>query len=292
MFRVILFAVAAVGLLAASPALAEDYTLKLYKSKKGDKTEHENTEKTVTTVKLSNAGVDKKDEIPSGKKETFTEEILEKKDGDKKATKLTRTYTVAEKTAKGMTVKESVSGKTVLIEKKGDKYELSVAGKALTESDAPDLFRKFNKKDDGPQNDDLLPTEPVKVGGSWKLPADKTEKLIKSLGEDKMKFDPKKSLIEGKLLKAYKKDGAQFGVLEFTITVSLTDIDLNGQMFKTSADSKLVMKGTIDTCIDGTVEFEDGKMEVALDVVTEIPNAGTLTLSVKTTGVEKARAKK
>jgi hypothetical protein len=292
MFRAVLFVTAAIGLLAAAPALAEDtYTLKLYEAKKGDKSEHEKTEKTVTTITFKGAGMEKTDEIPTAKKEVFTEEILEKAAGDKKPTKLSRTYTVAEKTVKGGITKESYSGKTVLVEKKGEKYELSVGGKALNESDAPDLYKKFNKKD-GPQNQDLLPTEPVKVGAGWKVAADKAEKVFKSFDDDKLKIDPKKSTIEGKLLKAYKKDGAQFGVFELTLTLVVTEIDLNGQGVKTSADSKIVMKGTIDTCIDGTVASEEGKMEMTANIVAEIPTVGTLTLGVKTTTEEKVRAKK
>lgn len=292
MFRAVLFAVAAVGLLAAAPALAEDaYTLKLYEAKKGDKSEHEKTEKTVTTVTFKGAGMDKTDEIPTAKKEAYTEEILEKAAGDKRPAKGTRTYTVAEKTVKGETKKESYSGQTMVIEKKGDKYELSVGGKVLKESDAPDLYRRYNRKD-GPQNKDFLPAEPVKVGGSWKVAADKAEQVFKSFDDDKLKIDPKKSSIDGKLLKAYKKDGAQFGVLELTLTMVVTEMDLNGQSVKTSADSKIVMKGTIDTCIDGTVASEDGKMEVTANIVADIPTVGTLTLGVKTTTEEKVRAKK
>lgn len=291
MFRAVLFAIAAVGLLTA-PALAEDaYTLKLYVPKKGDKSEHEKTEKTVNTITFKGAGMEKTDEIPTARKEAFTEEVLEKAVGDKKPTKLSRAYAAAEKTVKGQTSKESYNGQTVLIEKKGEKYELSVGGKALKESDAPDLYKKFNKKDET-QNQDFLPTEAVKVGAGWKVAAEKAERLFKSMGDDKLKVDVKKSSIEGKLLKAYKKDGAQFGVIELTLTVVITDIDLNGQMVKTSADSKMVMKGTVDTCIDGTVAFEDGKMEVTANIVAEIPTVGTLTLGVKTTSEEKVRAKK
>lgn len=291
MLRAVLFAFA-VGLLAAAPAPAEDvYTLKLYQSKKGDKTEHEKTEKAVTTVTFKGAGMEKTDEIPTAKKEAFTEEVLEKTAGDKKATKLSRAYTAAEKTVKGMTTKESYSGQTVLIEKKGEKYELSVGGKALKENDAPDLYKKFNKKD-GPQNQDFLPTEPVKVGASWKVAADKAEQIFKSFDDDKLKIDPKKSSVEGKLLRAYKKDGAQYGVLELTLTIVVTEMDLNGQSVKTSADSKIVMKGTIDTCVDGSVGSEEGKMEVTANIVAEIPTVGTLTLGVKTTTEEKVRPKK
>ena len=294
MFRAVPASLVAFGLLAFTGAFAADdtYTLKLYKSKKGDKAEHEKSETNKTSVNYTAGGMNKAEEFVGGRKEVFTEEILEKKEGDKRATKLTRTYTVAEKTEKGATTKTVYAGQTVLVEKKGDKFELSIKGKVLKEDEAKELFRHFNKKDDEPQNQDLLPSGPIKVGGSWTVPADKSEKMFKTLGADKMKPDVKKSRIEGKLLKAYKKDGAQFGVLELTITVFITEMDLGGQTVKTSTDSKLVFKATIDTCIDGTVQFEDTKAEGAFDVSAEIPNVGSIAIKVTTTGSEKVRPAK
>jgi hypothetical protein len=295
MLRAILACLLATGLLAFAPVSAADetYTLKLYKSKKGDKTEYEKNESTKTNVLISAGGMDKNEETTSGKKEVFTEEILEKKDSERWPTKLTRTYTVAEVTEKDKTTKTVYAGETVLIEKKGDKYEFSVKGKALKENEAPELFQKFNgKKDDEPRNEDFLPEDPVKVGGSWKIPADKSERMFKTLSGEKMKVDAKKSSIGGKLLKVYKKDGAQFGILELTFTVFVTELDIGGQLTKTSAESKIVLKGTLDTCIDGTVEFEDGKMEMTLDVTAEIPNVGSITVKATTTGTDKSRASK
>ena len=288
----VLFTITA-GLLIGSSASAADesYTLKLYKSKKGDKTENEKTEDSKNDIAISVMGTNNKQEIAGGKKEIYTEEILEKKDGDRKATKLTRTYTAAEKTEKGETTKSVYAGETVLIEKKGDKYEFSVKGKALKEDEAPELFKSFNK-DDEPQSEDFLPKDAVKVGDTWKVAADKTEKMFKALGEEKMKLDAKKSTVTGKLLKVYKKDGAQFGTLEMTIEVIVTEIDLGGEFAKTKAGSKLTIKATIDTCIDGSVNFEDGKMDVKVELGAELPNGGTFAITGTSTGIEKTRAAK
>lgn len=292
MLRALPAALLAVVLLADGSAFSADdtFTLKVYKSKKGDKTSHEKTEtgKMSFTVKVGGNTMD--DSATTSSKEVFTEEILEKKEGDKEATKLKRTYTVAEKTEKDKTTKSVYAGKTVLIEKKGDKYELSIDGKALEEKDAPELYKKFNKSEDEPRDEDLLPKDPIKVGGTWKVPADKSEKMFKSLGDEKIKFDAKKSTIEGKLLKAYKKDNAQFGVIELTITVYVTEMDLNGQFFKTAGDSKMVLKGTSDTCIDGTLPTEDSKFEMSIELGAELPGNGSLVISGKTTGIDKVRA--
>jgi len=294
MLRAIPASLLAFGLFAAAPAFAVDdaYTLKLYKSKKGDKTENEKTEESKNSIVISVMGMNNKQAVESGKKEVFTEEILEKKDGDKKAAKLTRTYTTAEKTEKGETNKAAYAGETVLIEKKGDKYEFSVKGKALKEDEAPDLYKSFNKSEDEPQNEDFLPKDAVKVGDSWKVAADKTEKMFKALGDDKMKVDVKKSAVSGKLLKAYMKDGAQFGTLELTIDVFVTEIDLGGQFAATKAGSKMSIKAIIDTCIDGSVNFEDGKLEVKIDLTAELPNGGSFGITGTSTGIEKTRAAK
>jgi hypothetical protein len=292
MLRPIIVVGFAFGLLTATAGAADEtYTLKLYKSKKGDKSENEKSDTGKSTFTLTAGGMKKSDESTDRSKEVYVEEILEKKPDDRRATKLTRTYSVAEKTEKDKTTKPVYAGKTVLIEKKGDKYEFSIDGKALKEDDAKELFNSFNKKDDEPDDQDFLPTDPVKVGQGWTVPADKSEKLFKAL-DDKMKADPKKSKIEGKLLKAYKKDGAQFGVIELTVTMFVTEIDLDGQVVKTSADSKMVLKAMIETCIDGTVEFEDGRLEVSLDISADIPTVGSFALKSTTTGVEKRRAVK
>ena len=91
------------------------------------------------------------------------------KAGDKQATKLTRTYSVSEKTVGDESTKASYVGDTILIEKKDGKFELSVKGKELKKSDAPDLYKQFSeKKENDPTNEDFLPDEPIKVGATWK----------------------------------------------------------------------------------------------------------------------------
>lgn len=293
MLRALLGVALVAGLLTGSRSTAADetYAIKLYKSKKGDKIEHEKTESGTTTVTLTIAGTDNKQDIKSSKKEVYVEETLERKEGAPKATKLTRTYSAAEKTEGDKTTKHVYAGQTLLIEKKGEKYTFTIKGEPLDADDAKELDRSFNPKGYDPQTEDFLPDGPVKVGAGWTVPTAKSEKVFKSLGEEQMKLDAKKSSITGKLLKAYKKDGVQYGVLEFTFTVVITEIDVGGEFVKAKDGSKMVIKGTSDTCIDGTLEFEDSNLEVSLDITAEVPN-GSLTLSSKSTGRETARPAK
>ena len=292
MLRAVSGALVALGLLASLAGAEESYTLQLYKSKKGDKSEHEKNETTKTSFSFVGGGKNTSEESTSGNREAFTEVILEKKDGDRRPTKLTRAYTVAEKTAMGETTRAVYAGKTVLIEKKVDTCELSIKGKALKESVAKELYRKFNKNDDDPHDQELLSEEPVKVGGTWTVPAAKSARMFTTIADDKMKINATRSTVSGKLLKVYKKDGAQFGTIEMTITVFVTEIDLGGQLVKTAGASKMVFKSTHDTCIDGTVEFGDSRKEGALDITAAIPNVGSVTIKSTMTGTEKIRAAK
>ncbi|MBN9121023.1 MAG: hypothetical protein J0I06_18040 [Planctomycetes bacterium] len=294
--KALLASVMAAGLLVGTATVAgaadETYALKTYKSKKGDKVERVGGMETKGTIAIEGGGATSQTEITTGKKEAYTEEILEQ-DGNKSATKLKRTYTVAEKTAKGETTKTAYAGKTVLIEKKEDGYEFSIDGKALTEDEAPELFKSYNGgTEDKPGTGDLLPEAPVRVGERWTVPAGASERMFKSIGEESFRLDLKKSTIEGALLKVYKKDGAQFGVLEFTVTLFVTEVNFDGELAKVSADSKMVMKITLDTCIDGTNEFEDAKMEMTIDVVVEVPGGGSIAIRGTTIGTEKTMAVK
>lgn len=284
-----------VFVLAAGVSSAADdtYLLRLYKEKQGDRSENEKSEVSKNIISVSVMGMDQKQEISGGKKEAYVEEILEKKPGERNATKLRRTYKTAEKTERGETEKAVYAGQTVLIERKnGGKLAISIKGKELEKSEAPDLFKSLEKSDDEPRNEDLLPQHAVKVGETWKVPGEKSEKMFKSLGEEKMKIDVKKSNVSGKLLKVYKKDGAQFGVLELTIEVFVTEIDVGGEFAKTKEGSKMSFKATIDTCIDGSVKLEESKMSATIDITANLPGNGSLTLAGTVTGNAKSRALK
>jgi hypothetical protein len=278
------FAILTIG--ALTSAADDTYKLKLYQPKTGDKTQQEKSDSGKTTIAVDFGGKKKDQEQITGGKEAFTEEILEMKVGARRPTKLIRTYTVAEKTANGITTRASYTGKSVLIEKKGDMFQFSVDGVELKQKDAPDLFTKFNKKDDDPQNQDLLPKDPVKVGQSWVVPADASELLFKSLNDDKMKLDTKKSTAGGKLVKVYKKNGAQFGVMDLQITIVVTEFNL-GQFVKTKADSKIALKLVVDTCIDGTVPGEESTMSTTIDISAELANKATIAIKGTSKGTEK-----
>jgi hypothetical protein len=102
--------------------------------------------------------------------------------------------------------------------------------------------------------------------------------------------DAKKSSVAGKLLKTYKKDGAQFGVIELTITIVPKEFETSGQAWKGRAGSQLVAKVTADTCIDGSVPTQDVKMEMSMDVTLNMSMGGTAKGTGAWTWTEKRRA--
>src|SRR5205085_2411517 len=109
----------------ALPVQAQQkFDIKFKKSAKGDVYLIEKAENTeVSTLIQDQAGKALKEEKKkSVESYAFRETILEKTDSDRRATKLRREYTKAETTAEGKTTQQPFHGKTVLIEKKGDKY--------------------------------------------------------------------------------------------------------------------------------------------------------------------------
>jgi hypothetical protein len=174
--------------------------------------------------------------------EVYTETVLAK--GDKEATKYKRTYEKAARTRDGKAEARSYEGRTVLFEKKGDKFTVTAEGdKPLSKEDLEELARKANDVDSS-RDEIFLPGKAVKVGDTWTV---KGEDLVKTLGKAG-NLDPKNSSAEGKLAKVYKKDGHQFGVIEMTL--KLAPGATPG--IKYEKTPVVEMKITLDAAIDGS----------------------------------------
>lgn len=288
MLRSMLFLLVA-GLICA-PAFADDeaYEIKVKKEAKGDKGKVTKAEDGNTTATIELGGQEKVTKQKTGTKYAYTEEILERPDGAKKPTKLKRAYETAQKTKEGKKETLPYQGKTVLIEKKGDTFVFSVDGERMSKDDAEDLDKEFNKKDgdDGLDNEDFLPKKAVKVNEPWKIDV---AKLAKSFGnEAPFELDADNSKASGKILKAYKRDGKQFGVIEVSIDFTPTEFKTEGDAIPLKKGSKLGLVITIDTCIDGTVNDGDVKMAIVIHIEGEIPN-GTIKIVGDSKVTETAR---
>jgi hypothetical protein len=269
-----LFAVAALATWAAAAPVPETYQLKLKKEAKGDKAVVTSTEEADVKVVLDIGG----NKVDEGEKETtkeeYTEEILERPAGAKKATKLKRTYKVAGKTKGGETTDFAYQGKTVLIEKKDDKYVFTVDGKELDEDDAEELEQEFNKELDIPlENADLLPEKAVRVGETWTVDPDKIVQGFASGAPFTLHKD--KTKVTGKLVKVYDKGGRRFGVIDLTLDLGVKELKMSGEEIPMKAGSAITGAFTLDVCVDGTSHTGTEKGDLTFALTGEVPN-GTI----------------
>ncbi len=259
------------------PAFAQDakYELKLKKEAQGDRVSVKSDETSDIHVLIDLMGQEVKNDEKSKEKKAYIEEILVHPAGAKKSTKLSRTYTAAEKTKGGTTKKQVYAGKTVVIEKKGEKkgekYKFSIDGEEIAEDDAEELEKEFNKKEEFPlENEDLLPGKPVKLGESWTVDS---AKIVKSFEEDgPFVLDVQATKVTGKLLKVYAKDGKQYGTIELSLHLAVKELKLDGNPSKMKDGSKISGTMVLDICIDGTSNSGTEKSTLKFDLSGEIPN--------------------
>jgi hypothetical protein len=179
-------------------------------------------------------------------------------------------YTLAERTKDGETAKLSYHGKTVVIEKKGDKYTFTVDGQELDEEDAEELDEEFNQDDIPLDNSDFLPDKPVKLNETWTVDAAKVAKAFEAGGP--LGLDAKATRITGKLTKVYTKDGRRFGTLDLDITLGVKELRVDGQEIAMKPGSTIRATMTLDVCIDGSAHTGTEKGTMTFDLKGDIPN--------------------
>jgi hypothetical protein len=172
----------------------------------------------------------------------FEETVLEVEAG-KRPTRLQRRYEQAVTKKDGKETALPYEWKTVVIEKKDDKYRYLSDGTEVTGENARALDEEFAR---GPSpwdmNELLLPKKAVRVDEAWTIA---TEPYVKEMEGQKLKVDAAKSTGKGKLLKVYDKDGRRFGVIEARLEFPLmTPGEENGV--------PMVVDVTLDLCIDGS----------------------------------------
>jgi hypothetical protein len=252
----ILSAAAVFGLLAGpAPGAGEPtYTIKIKKATEGQ-TEHvdkmeQSTER--LTIVDNNGNALKDEDKKAGHHYVYRQTILEKKAGAAKATRLKRQYEKATVTQGGETTKLRYEGKTVLIEKKGDRYVFLLEGdEPLTGEDAKQLDKEFNKKTDINEAELeklVLPPGPVKVNESWKVDPSPLTKVLEG-----MELNLEKTTATAKLTRAYRKDRRQFGVIVLQLNLVPKGMNKDGMTLAFQPNSKILLQVTIDGCIDGSL---------------------------------------
>jgi hypothetical protein len=254
--------------LLLGPAVArtqETYTIKLKDRAEGEAAMVKRNESTVTKVKVSSDGkvlVD--NNISNGINAEYKETLLKGEPG-KPPVKFQRDYTKVQTTDNGKTEEGALQGMSVIIEKKDKGYEFTNAkGEKLDGPAAVALAKEFNKNnDDGKELEKLvMPKGAVKVGDSWKIDMAKIATVFAKEGA--MELDTAKATGQGSLVKAYKKDGRQFGDMKFKLEMPLQTVGKGVEQMKFMPGAKVVLEISLDACIDGTSETGTMKMKMVM----------------------------
>jgi hypothetical protein len=263
-------------------AAAQEYAIKIKRPGLGDKTRAQVSDDFKLGFKLlDNAGnvVMEADETKAHKF-VFRDVGLERAAAGEDLVRIKRHYEHAERTVKGTRETLPYQGKTVLIEKKDGKFQFQIeGGEVLEGKDAEELNEEFNKGDFRKlTTEHFLPRQAVKVNEAWKYDVAPLAKAFSNDG--KTVIDEAKSTGSGRLLKAYTKDGRQFGVIELTMEFPVTHFIHDGNKVPTK-EGKFTIKLQADTCIDGTLDESRLTGTVSGDVSAGInANGMDLTLAI------------
>ncbi len=242
-----LWAVLMGGLLCGAASADDPITLKVRRPSKGEVVKETKTEDATATVEAKKGEQKGMKEVLSSSRAVYTEEVVDKKDTDKKPTKLTRKYESWEVTREGKKLDLGLDGKTVTISKGFEKWTFEVDGKAVAGEAVALLNKEFNA--DEPDTDELmLPKKAVKAGDSWELDG----KLVAKAFADDLKVDPDKVKATGKLLKVYDIDKAKYGIIEYSMELPIIGVPLDGKVSDTLPGSKVLLTLVVDACVDGT----------------------------------------
>ena len=111
----------------------------------------------------------------------------------------------------------------------------------------------------------------------------RTQSLVQRLSD---------TLIGVKLLKAYKKDGRQFGVMQLHLEFPLTALAMGNMKVPFAEGSKFIADATMDGCIDGSLVSGSTKFRGQIDGRADIAQGDMsfkLTLAATMSGQETER---
>jgi len=283
--------------LLVGPIWANDdaLTLKLKDKAQGEtvQVEKKSTERSSIKVTDGQGNNLKENEENKTQNLVYQQTILQKQPGEKQARKLQRHYQKAEIKTGDHTRKLPYDGKTVLIEKKGNRYQFQLEGsEELTGKDAEELDREFNKQgeDTVDFNKLMLPRKPVRVGESWTVD---TQAIIQDLEKSApMEFDAAGAKGSAKLIKAYQQDGRQFGVVEYRLELPLKAFKIEEQKAPIDEGAVMVLTARVDGCIDGSLNSNTAKLRMLMKGRAQLSQGGakfTLNFDTRADGVETER---
>jgi hypothetical protein len=249
--------VAAVLAVALSPlvAAAQEYAIKVKHPGLGDKTRGQVASDFKLEFKVldNNGNVLMEAQETKAHKLVFQEVGLERAAAGEELVRVQRRYEDAERRVKGERQTLPYQGKTLLIEKKDGAFQFRIKdGEVLEGKDVEELHEEFNKG--GLRKlatDHFLPRKAVKLNETWKFDVAPLAKAFS--GDGKLEIDDAKSTGTGKLIKAYTKNGKQFGVIALTMEFPVTHMIHEGNKAAAKA-SKITIQLQHDGSIDGTLD--------------------------------------
>jgi hypothetical protein len=266
MKRSICLAATAVLFLSAGLLRADDtYPIKMRDIAQGDVYQIQKSETTTVKSKVVDATGKALQDMTQKTIETavYKETIL-KCEAGKSPTMVERKYEKAQLTTDDKKTDLAYQGKTVVIEKKDGKFRFTVDGKELPESDAALLAKEFEHQTDEHNDVEkaILPKNPVKVNDSWKVDMEPFIKDAAKGGE--LELDPKRSKGTVTLVKAYKKDGKQYGEMKVALTLGIKTLGKGEQKLTADEGTVATLEFLLDGCIDGSVNngTHKGTMEM------------------------------
>lgn len=271
---------AVLGLMAAGAVLADQgpVAIKLKKAGPGDVVRETKAESTEQKVTITAMGRDQVKGEKSVVKFVFTDEVIERPAGAPKPTKVKRTYQTADLTTAAGAQDLGLKGKTVLIEKKGDKYEFTIDGAAVSAKAAEILGQEFSARKQSTE-DDLIPKKPVQVGEPWPIDVAKATAEFSA----NMVFDLDKSTATGRLVKVSDKGGKKFGVIELRMELVVAKLKQQQGEIPLKEGSKLSIAFTMDGCIDGSEATGGGKMTMTGKLSGEVPGVAQVVIDITST---------
>lgn len=245
--------------LAASVAAQDAVEIKITKPKVGERVKQTREETYDSQFKITIGGEEKQKNEKATKSVVYIEEVLAVEDGSDRPTKAKRTYEKAKTSDDDKETTLDIEGKTVLIEKKGEKFVFTVDGKDVDADSQKFLDTEYNKPNKEDPRDMMLPKKPLKPGDSWKIEADP---LVKSIAKSSnMTLDKDMMEANGKLVKAYKVGDKQFGVIDLKITAPVASL---GKVKVKDGTMTITMNG--DGCVDGSSAEGKSTMTMKLTV--------------------------
>ncbi len=262
-----LFTSVVLAAMLAMPAVAQEkFEIKTRKDVKGDVTKVTESIVDKGAMKISVMGQTMPKDEDTTLTSTYTEKLVEKVAG-KKASTMERVYSKAEMTKDGNKITPSFVGKTVVIERNGKEFKFSVGGNELAGDEAAFLKEQFkNDKNDSEDKFEeiMFPKKALGVKETWKPDVATLVKELTRDSDSSLDIDAAKATAEGTFLKAYKKDGKQFGELEIVMTLPLKALGDKEQKVTLEDGSIIKLVFKFDGCIDGSTDA--GKLEMSMDM--------------------------